>query len=45
MLDTDVPIVPMYHYVITGLFHDHVHGVAPNPRGVTIFKGVTVDPH
>jgi oligopeptide transport system substrate-binding protein len=43
MLDTEVPIIPMYHYVNDGLIRPYVHGVDPNPRGVTIFKGVSID--
>jgi oligopeptide transport system substrate-binding protein len=45
MLDTEVPIVPLYHYVNTGLEKPFVHGVDPNPRGTTIFKGLWLDPH
>jgi oligopeptide transport system substrate-binding protein len=43
LLDTEVPIVPMYHYTMTSLSRDNVKGVLPNPRGVTIFKGVKVE--
>jgi oligopeptide transport system substrate-binding protein len=42
LLDTEVPIVPMYHYTMVSLSRDNVIGVLPNPRGVTIFKGVKV---
>jgi oligopeptide transport system substrate-binding protein len=43
LLDTEVPIVPLYHYVNTTLSRDGVHGCLPNPRSVTIFKGVWVE--
>jgi oligopeptide transport system substrate-binding protein len=43
LLDTEVPIVPMYHYTMISLSRDNVKGVLPNPRGVTIFKGVKVE--
>jgi len=43
LLDTEMPIVPLYHYVMTSLSRDNVKGVLPNPRGVTIFKGVKVE--
>jgi oligopeptide transport system substrate-binding protein len=43
LIDTEVPIVPLYHYVMTSLNRDNVKGVLPNPRGVTIFKGVKVE--
>ena len=45
MLDTDVPIIPLYHLVNTGLTHPWAHGVEPNPRSVTIFKGLRIDSH
>lgn len=42
MLDTEVPIIPLYHYVNVGLSRDNVHGCEPNPRSITIFKAVWV---
>jgi oligopeptide transport system substrate-binding protein len=44
-LDAEVPIVPLYHFVNTGLMKSYVHGVDPNPRGTEIFKGLVIDPH
>lgn len=43
LIDTEVPIVPLYHYVNVSLSRDNVHGVRPNPRNVTIFKSVYVE--
>jgi oligopeptide transport system substrate-binding protein len=43
LLDTEVPIAPLYHYVNVSLSRDSVHGVDPNPRQVTVFKGVWVE--
>jgi oligopeptide transport system substrate-binding protein len=43
MIDTEVPIIPMYHYVNVTLSPSWVHGVEPNPRNVTVFKGVWLD--
>jgi oligopeptide transport system substrate-binding protein len=43
MIDTEVPIVPLYHYVNVSLSKDNVHGVDPNPRNITIFKNVWVE--
>jgi len=43
MLNTDVPIAPLYHYVNVNLAHDNVHGCEPNGRNITIFKYVWVD--
>lgn len=43
LIDTEVPIVPLYHYVNVSLSRDSVRGVRPNPRNVTIFKDVYVE--
>jgi oligopeptide transport system substrate-binding protein len=43
MLNTEVPIVPIYHYVNVSLSRDNVRGVNPNPRNVTVFKSVSVE--
>lgn len=43
LLNTEVPIVPLYHYVNVSLSRDNVHNVDPNPRNITIFKHVWVD--
>jgi oligopeptide transport system substrate-binding protein len=43
MIDTEMPIIPIYHYVNVSLSKDTVHGVLPNPRGITIFKNVWVE--
>jgi oligopeptide transport system substrate-binding protein len=43
LLNTEVPIIPLYHYVNTSLNRDNVHGVKPNPRNMTIFKNVWVE--
>ena len=42
LIDTEVPIIPMYHYVNVSLSRPYVEGVLPNPRNMTIFKGVRV---
>jgi oligopeptide transport system substrate-binding protein len=42
MIDTEVPIIPMYHYVNTSLSRDNVTGVLPNPRQLSFFKNITV---
>lgn len=42
LIDTEVPIVPLYHYVNVSLSRPYVEGVKPNPRNMTIFKGVRV---
>jgi oligopeptide transport system substrate-binding protein len=42
MIDTQVPIVPLYYYVNTSVNRPHVLGVQANPRSMTIFKAVRV---
>lgn len=44
MIDTEAPIVPIYHYVNVSMNRDEVKGVLPNPRNITIFKDVYVEP-
>jgi oligopeptide transport system substrate-binding protein len=43
LLNTEVPIVPIYHYVNVSLSRDNVHGCKPNGRNITIFKDVWVE--
>lgn len=43
ILNSEVPIAPLYHYVNVSLARDNVHGVDPNPRNITVFKAVWVD--
>ncbi|MDB5297151.1 MAG: ABC-type oligopeptide transport system, periplasmic component [Phycisphaerales bacterium] len=42
LIDTEVPIVPLYHYTNVSMSRSNVEGVLPNPRGTTIFKAVKV---
>ncbi|HEX8904499.1 MAG TPA: peptide ABC transporter substrate-binding protein, partial [Longimicrobiaceae bacterium] len=43
LIDTEAPILPLYHYVNINLSRPTVHGVLPNPRNITIFKDVWVE--
>jgi len=43
MIDSEAPIIPMYHYVNVSLSRDTVEGVRPNPRNLTIFSRVRVN--
>jgi oligopeptide transport system substrate-binding protein len=43
LIDTEVPIVPLYHYVNISLARDNVKGIKANPRQITIFKHVKVE--
>ncbi len=43
MLNTEVPIAPIYHYVNVNLAHPNVRGCEPNGRNITIFKYVKVE--
>lgn len=42
LLDSEVPIVPLYHYVNVTLSRDTLEGVRPNPQNLTMFKPVRV---
>ena len=40
MIDTEVPIIPVFHYVNAYLIKNTVHNVDPNPRSVVVFKAL-----
>jgi oligopeptide transport system substrate-binding protein len=40
MIDTEVPIIPVFHYVNAYLIKPTVHNVDPNPRSVVVFKAL-----
>ncbi|MCS7034204.1 MAG: peptide ABC transporter substrate-binding protein [Phycisphaerae bacterium] len=42
LIDTEVPIVPLYHYVNCWMFRDNVRGLKPNARNQTDFKVIEV---
>ncbi len=44
LIDTEVPIIPIYHYVNAYLVRPGAHGVDPNPRSLIVFKSLRVDP-
>ena len=43
MIDTEIPIIPIYHYVNGSLRRDEVKGLLENPRNMTVFKAVHVE--
>ncbi len=43
LIDIEVPIVPLYHYVNISLARDKMKGIKANPRQITIFKHVKVE--
>lgn len=43
LIDTEVPIVPLYHPMSVTMSPAGVNGVLPNARGVTVFKGISID--
>jgi len=43
LIDTEVPIVPLYHYVNCSMRRDYVKGIKENPRNLTVFKGLRLD--
>jgi oligopeptide transport system substrate-binding protein len=40
MIDTEVPVIPMFHYVNAYLVKGTVHNMDPNPRSVVVFKAL-----
>lgn len=42
MINTELPIIPMYHYVNYGLWHANVRGLKMNAKQLTVFKPVYV---
>lgn len=44
MLNTEFPIIPLYHYVNTGLISDRVSGLTVNARMMIRWKEVDVQP-
>jgi oligopeptide transport system substrate-binding protein len=43
LLNTEAPIVPLYHYVNVWMHREHVHGITPNPKLLTMLKDVWVE--
>ena len=43
LINTEVPIIPMYHYVNTSLIGGRVRGIEMNPRSIVNWKGVSVE--
>jgi oligopeptide transport system substrate-binding protein len=43
MIDTEMPIIPIYHYVNLMLQRDSVKGLEPNPRNLTVFRDIRVE--
>lgn len=41
ILVTEVPIIPLFHYVNKYVFRDNVKGIPLNPRNMVVFKKVT----
>jgi len=43
LIDTDVPVIPIYHFVNFSMYRPWVHGVEPNPRGINMPKNFWLD--
>ena len=43
MIDTQMPIIPLYHETNASMYRSNVHGVEANPRNLVIWKNVYVD--
>ena len=42
MIDTQMPIIPIYHYVNVGLQKPAVEGLPANPRNMIVYKALRV---
>lgn len=43
MLNTELPIVPLYYYVNVSLHRDNVKGIVPNAKNILVWKDVVVE--
>jgi oligopeptide transport system substrate-binding protein len=43
LIDTQIPLIPLYHYVNFSMYRPWVHGVEPNPRGINMPKFFWLD--
>ncbi|MBC7785252.1 MAG: peptide ABC transporter substrate-binding protein [Burkholderiales bacterium] len=44
MINQQLPIIPLYHYVNLSLNRDNVKGLYTNAKNLTVFKPVSIDP-
>jgi ABC-type transport system substrate-binding protein len=43
LINTEMPIIPIYHYVNVTLLRDRVKGIEPNSRSMIVWKRVSVE--
>jgi oligopeptide transport system substrate-binding protein len=43
MINTELPIIPLYYYVNVSLHRDNVKGIVPNAKNLLVWKDVIVD--
>ena len=43
LIDTELPVIPIYHYVNFSQSWPWVHGVEPNPRAINMPKNIWLD--
>jgi len=41
LLNTELPIIPIYYYVNCSMRRDNIQNLGENPRNVTVFKAIT----
>jgi|GEM_PF-620189 len=43
LLNTEVPIIPIYYYVNCSMRREGINNLGENPRNVTVFKHISID--
>jgi oligopeptide transport system substrate-binding protein len=43
MIDTQIPVIPLYHYTNVALINPRVHGLDTNPRNLIVYKAISVE--
>jgi oligopeptide transport system substrate-binding protein len=43
LLNTEVPIIPIYYYVNCSIRPDNIRNLGENARNVTVFKGISIE--
>ncbi|GIW76298.1 MAG: peptide ABC transporter substrate-binding protein [Phycisphaerae bacterium] len=43
MINAELPIIPLYHYVNISLYRDNVKGLYTNAKNLTLFKTISVE--
>jgi len=43
LINQDLPIIPLYHYVNISLYRDNVKGLFTNAKNLTVFKTISIE--